>query len=68
MKDLTQKLSNLHAPNDKLNNNNNIVGEMKGIISKAKEGKELKGKNLAVERVAFYLLTLKCKELLYGLA
>ncbi|XP_026684541.1 FH1/FH2 domain-containing protein 3-like [Diaphorina citri] len=38
VKDLTQKLSNLHAPNDKLNNNNNIVGEMKGIISKAKEG------------------------------
>lgn len=40
MKDLTQKLSNLHSPNDKLNSNSNIVGDMKGVISKAKEGKE----------------------------
>uniref|UniRef100_A0A8D8VVZ3 FH1/FH2 domain-containing protein 3 n=1 Tax=Cacopsylla melanoneura TaxID=428564 RepID=A0A8D8VVZ3_9HEMI len=38
VKDLTQKLSNLHSPSDKLNTNNSMVGEMKGIISKAKEG------------------------------
>lgn len=41
VKDLTQKLSNLHSPSDKMNAGNSIVGEMKGIISKAKEGEIL---------------------------